>query len=134
MNVALGSAGVISDRKLFTDTTRKIKEIPKALLELELVRITNQLIQIKAGNLLKEKRIKEFTDSCVFWNKNRVRNRILEAENPINSIKARICGGQCTIDQFYESNKLLTDIYLSPPDVSKRRGFRAWGLGWGWGG
>ena len=37
----------------------------------------------------------------------------------------RICGGQCIIDQFYESNKLSTDIYLSPPDVSKRRGFRA---------
>ena len=42
MNVALGSAGVISDRKLFTDETRKIEEIPNALLELELVRITNQ--------------------------------------------------------------------------------------------
>ena len=55
-------SGVISDGKLFTDKTRKIEEIPNALLELELVRITNQLIQIKAANLLKVKRIKEFTD------------------------------------------------------------------------
>ena len=40
LNVALGNAGVISGEKLFTDwdTTRKDEEIPKGLLELELLK------------------------------------------------------------------------------------------------
>ena len=62
MNVALGSAGVMSDGKLSTDKTCKVEKVPKGLLELELVRVKNQQLQIKAGIDTKEKLIRENTD------------------------------------------------------------------------
>ena len=93
--VALGCAGVTSDVKCSKDTTGKVEKIPNRHLEVEPVRETNQLLQIKAGYFLREKRIREFTDI-------EQANHILEAEleNLINSIQAGICGVQCTINHF----------------------------------
>ena len=44
---------------------------------------------------------------------------MLELENPINSIQARICDGSCTVNRLDENNELLTHIDLLPADILK---------------
>ena len=62
MNVALGSAGVLSGGRVSTDKTCKVETVPKGLLESELVRVKDQQLQLKAGIVEKEKLVREFTD------------------------------------------------------------------------
>ena len=71
--------------------------------------MTTQLLETKAGIALKEKKSREYTDTLlntpfVLQQEIRtIRSREAQLADPINSMPARICGGQCAVRQFMKA-------------------------------
>ena len=79
----------------------------------------------KAGHVFQISKRREsgsLQTCCLFWGKNWAQTV------SVNSI--RICGGQCTehctLNHFYESHELLTDICLLQPEVLWKQWITDW--------